>query len=389
MRGEGMEIRVCSLNYDNRINQKSFNARCLESLVNASDGVDYSSGTFVWTLFDYYGEPPSAGLEVSSTYGQFDLCGFPKAAAMWFRTQWLLNSVDDTGPEPPDKPFATAGLHEVYIVESWESPDHWNETKGNKTKTIHVYSNAPIVELFHNGQSQGSLPVSRMDTSAGTYAAFEVPWKAGELTAFAWAKNGTTFATTTKHTNKEPHALVLNLDCPSVATGTGEALLLDGQDVALVRATIVDSLGQPVHMSIHNVTFEVVSGPGTIVGTANGDSKSYQPHTSPWQTAYHGLVRAVVQVTSMAALEPEMITMLQTIDGPSIQSSMYPSWRDDAFIVVEASTPGLPKAVLRIPTSTMAQDSVMAVATATAGQPINFFQEPPVTGDASDDTKVT
>tara|TARA_B100000787_G_scaffold124885_1_gene94192 strand:+ start:505 stop:642 length:138 start_codon:yes stop_codon:yes gene_type:complete len=41
----------------------------------------------VWTLFDYYGEPPVGGPEVSSTYGQYDLCGFPKAAAFWYRTQ--------------------------------------------------------------------------------------------------------------------------------------------------------------------------------------------------------------------------------------------------------------------------------------------------------------
>lgn len=65
--------------------QKSFNARCAESnaAVNASDGADYAAGTMVWTLFDYYGEPPVGGQEVSSTYGQYDLCGFPKAAASW------------------------------------------------------------------------------------------------------------------------------------------------------------------------------------------------------------------------------------------------------------------------------------------------------------------
>ena len=76
--------------------QPSFNARCAESndATNASDGVNYAVGTMVWTLFDYYGEPPIGGAtgqgEVSSTYGQYDLCGFPKAAAQWYRTQWLL-----------------------------------------------------------------------------------------------------------------------------------------------------------------------------------------------------------------------------------------------------------------------------------------------------------
>ncbi|EOD07028.1 hypothetical protein EMIHUDRAFT_96903 [Emiliania huxleyi CCMP1516] len=91
--------------------QKSFNARCAESntATNASDGAAYAvgdmaCGTMVWTLFDYYGEPPVGGFEVSSSYGQYDLCGFPKAAASlaaasWYRTQWLLGV-----PDGPDKP---------------------------------------------------------------------------------------------------------------------------------------------------------------------------------------------------------------------------------------------------------------------------------------------
>ena len=69
--------------------QQAFNARCTESNggTNASDGVEWAVGTMVWTLFDYYGEPPVGGPEVSSTYGQYDLCGFPKASAFWYRTQ--------------------------------------------------------------------------------------------------------------------------------------------------------------------------------------------------------------------------------------------------------------------------------------------------------------
>jgi hypothetical protein len=55
-----------------------------------------------------YGEPPVGGPEVSSTYGQYDLCGFPKAAAFWYRVQWLL-----TIPDNPDKTFPTRGSVEV------------------------------------------------------------------------------------------------------------------------------------------------------------------------------------------------------------------------------------------------------------------------------------
>ena len=109
----------------------------------------WAVGTMVWTLFDYYGEPPVGGPEVSSTYGQYDLCGFPKAAAFWYRTQWLL-----TAPEGADKTFATHGEHAVHIVESWESPAAFNQTKNQTTRAIHAYSSAPHVELLVNGKSQ-------------------------------------------------------------------------------------------------------------------------------------------------------------------------------------------------------------------------------------------
>ena len=93
-------------------------------------------------------------------------------------------------------------------------------------------------------------------------------------------------------TSGAPTKLVLSLDAPSVITGTGRALLLDGQDAGLVRATIVDAGGQLVADATHNVTFAVVSGPGRIVGAHNGDPQCHEPNQVPWHSAYHGLVRA-------------------------------------------------------------------------------------------------
>mmetsp|Transcript_13907 Transcript_13907/g.24923 ORF Transcript_13907/g.24923 Transcript_13907/m.24923 type:complete len:387 (+) Transcript_13907:74-1234(+) len=373
MRGEDEGCETTRDNPHYQCNQKAFNGRCLEKLVNASDGAEYSSGTFVWTLFDYYGEPPKPGWSVSSTYGQFDLCGFPKSAAFWFRSQWLL---DGNTSNSTDKPFPTDGMNQVHIVESWESPNNWNETRGNKTRSIHAYSNAPVIELLLNGKSQGSRSVHRMVHSNNpTYAEWEkVPWEAGELTAVARLKDGTVVAKATKATNTEASRLELALDCPSPMTGTGDSLFLDGQDVALIRATIVDSIGQTVHFSTHNVTFKVLNGPGVIVGTANGDSKSYQPHDSSSQTAFHGLVRAVVRVTSMAGLSKREKILLQEIDRPSFAFKPVVLLSEDADdIVVEASTPGLAPSQLVIPTSTNKKDSVLSVASHGAGKPVDFF----------------
>jgi hypothetical protein len=140
----------------------------------------------------------------------------------------------------------------------------------------------------------------------------------------------------------------------------------------------VDSLGQTVHLSTHNVTFRVVSGPGVILGTANGDSHSFQSHTSPSQTAYHGLARAIVQVTSLAGLSSEEKRWMQLIDAPSF-SSMLLSWTDEDDIIIEATAHGLEDSMaqLIIPTSTNAQrDSVLAVAEANGGKAVDFFQDP-------------
>lgn len=370
MRGEDDGCETQHDNPHSECDQKAFNARCLERLVNASDGVDYSAGTMVWTLFDYYGEPPSAGLTVSSTYGQFDLCGFPKSAAFWFRSQWLLGVADDR----IDKPFKTNGVPEVHIVESWESPDNWNSTM--KTKSIHAYANAPLIELFINGKSQGPLPVVPMVMGdGGSYAEWnDVPWEEGTLIAVARAVNGTQVAATARTTNSNSAGLVLTLDCPSEFTGTGAALFLDGQDVALVRATVVDSLGRQVHLATNNITFSIISGPGRIQGTANGDPKSYQAHTSTSQTAYHGLVRAVVRVTSVAGLKARQKELLQSVHGTDSFGKIAPSLWDEDDIIIEAVAQGFKPVQLRIPTSTdESVASVLAVAGAGAGKKVDFF----------------
>merc|ERR1719375_715878 len=196
------EDEGCETKYDNPhyiCTQKSFNARCTESnsATNASDGVNYAVGTMVWTLFDYYGEPPVGGPEVSSTYGQYDLCGFPKAAAFWYRAQWLLSI-----PDGPDKTFPTKGAHEVHLVESWESPDNFPSTVGNKTRAIHAYSSAPSIELFVNGKSQGTRDVTLMVQGPGSYAEWtEVPWEAGKLSAVARDATGKAVAQTERYTN--------------------------------------------------------------------------------------------------------------------------------------------------------------------------------------------
>jgi hypothetical protein len=94
-----------------------------------------------------------------------------------------------------------------------------------------------------------------------------------------------------RYTNGKAAKLALSLDCPSKITGTGEALLLDGQDAALVRASVLDSAGRVMHLATNIITFQVISGPGIVQGTGNGDPHCHEPNNAPWHSAYHGLVR--------------------------------------------------------------------------------------------------
>ena len=210
----------------------------------------------------------------------------------------------------------------------------------------------------------------------GSYAEFlAVPWEAGNLTAVAKDSNGKTVASATRMTNGAAANLTLALDVPSKLTGTGEALLLDGDDVALLRATVVDSDGHRIVLATTNITFRVVSGPGFVQGAHNGDPHNHHPNNAPWVGAYHGLARGIVRVTSVAGRDAAERELLQQIDmdGPMSRNALQIHSSADA-IVVEASADGFEPVQISIPTSTdAATASVLAVAEASAGKPVDFF----------------
>jgi hypothetical protein len=287
-----------------------------------------------------------------------------------YRTQWLT-----TIPDGPDKTFYTHGAHEVHLVESWESPDAFPSTVGNKTRDVHAYSSAPSVELLVNGKSVGTRPVVPMLQGAGSYAEFlAVPWEAGNLTAVARDASGKPVASTSRTTNGKASALTLTLDAPSKLTGTGDALFLDGSDVALLRATVVDSVGHRVVLASTNISFRILSGPGYFQGAHNGDPHNHHPNNAPWVVAWHGLARGFVRVTSTAgrpARERELLRQIDTIGPMSIHA--LPEHGSAEPIVVEASADGFAPVKLSIPTSTDPSAAVLAVAEASAGKPVDFF----------------
>merc|ERR1719498_1740773 len=112
-------------------------------------------------------------------------------------------------------------------------------------------------------------------------------------------------------TNGKATSIHLSLDAPSKLTGTGEALLADGQDAAMLRASVLDENGEVMHLASNNITFKVISGPGRVQGTHNGDPHLHASNVSPSSPAYHGLVRAIIRVTETSKRSDRACSFVQ------------------------------------------------------------------------------
>jgi hypothetical protein len=357
----------------------SFNAPCLADQVNRSDdGRPWAIGSLIWTLFDYYGEPYThAWPHVSSSYGSFDLAGFPKAAVWWYRALWLSGiPTTDAG-----RPALPAG-HTVRIVQhnnqdigedgTWMVPS----APRNTNRTVQVYTDCPAVELFVNGKSMGVQSVARYMWAEFT---FPIANSAGNLTAVALDSYtlgsadvaAAPLASHTVMTAGAATAVVLSIDVPSALTGTGSALLLDGQDVGLLRATITDKDGNTAAMATNMVTFAVISGPGRVLGVGNGDPTNHELNQVSHRSAYHGLVRGVIQVTHDAASSVWHREAMRQMDLDGGRRTTVAAGNDSSAsspIVLEASSPGLTSSRVTIQVSTdEQQDGVLAVAARSVG----------------------
>ena len=302
----------------------NFDGDCLQQQVAWSDNLTYVAGTLgVWTLMDYYGEP-SNWPHISSSFGQFDLTGYPKAHAYWYQAWWLCDvAVTDAGRPPLDACYV------VHVAEQWDDTV--------PPSTIHIFSNAPLVELILNDRSLGTKKMPRHG-----YVAFNVTYTPGTLVAVARSQRGNALA---NHTRTSPHSstgLRLSLAIPSPETGTGTAVIADGHDAALLRVEVVDERGAVVSHATDMVTFHVVSGPGLIVGVGNGDPSCHEHNRVSARSTYHGLASVMVKVTLDCTTTNH--DLLQHIDVDSNSSSIVvaescpPSLEP---IIVEATASGL------------------------------------------------
>lgn len=217
----------------------------------------YVAGAFVWTGFDYRGEPqPFEWPTVSSSFGAMDLCGFPKTAYYIHQAQWIT-----------DKPI-------LAIVPHW----NWAGREGQPIRVM-VMANVEEVALLLNGRLISTQKVDPYEMNQ-----WQVPYAPGRLEAVGRSK-GRTVA----------HAMVETTGAPASLRLTPDRTMLvgDGRDAMPVTVEALDAGSRPVPTANLAVDFAITGG--RIIGLGNGDANNHDPEKGKRYTLYNGLAQVIVQ----------------------------------------------------------------------------------------------
>ena len=221
---------------------------------------DYWLGGFVWTGFDYRGEPtPYKWPNINSHFGILDVCGFPKNIYYYYKSWWTNEDI-------------------LHISPHW----NWPEKLG-KPIDVWVNTNADDVELFLNGKSLGKKVMPR-----NSHLQWEVNYEPGTLEAVAY-KNGKKLTSKIETTNYATKV---------IAVADKSSVLADGKDGVIVNVSIVDDKGREVPNANNIVYFKLI-GDAKIIGVGNGDPSSHEQDKcadGAWQrSAFNGKCQVIIQ----------------------------------------------------------------------------------------------
>lgn len=243
----------------------------------ADDDYDWCMGQFVWTGFDYLGEPSPYDTDAwpnhSSVFGIVDLAYIPKDRFYLYRSQW--NDTDQT----------------LHVLPHW----NWKGREG-KVTPVFVYTSYPSAELFVNGVSQGVQTFAEADgvtpcLGEKAMKRFRLMWnevvyQPGELKVVAYDADGAPVAEKTVKTAGKASALKLTPD--------RTVLNADGEDLCFVNVSLVDRNGNPVPVDSRLVKVKV-SGAGTFKAIGNGDPTCLEPFHLPQMHLFSGQLTVIVQ----------------------------------------------------------------------------------------------
>jgi beta-galactosidase len=223
-----------------------------------TDEREYASGMFIWTGFDYYGEPtPFNFPAVASQFGAMDLCGFEKYGCHYYKQKW----------RPELKTFALC--------------PHWNPEAGGETRHVYLFGECEEAELFLNGRSLGKKPYDK-------YVPFiweNVPFETGEITAVGYVDGKQVASDTVKTTGDA-----------KVAVATVDHLSEDenGFTYAVIHLYTKDENGNVVPTA--NNVFQIETGDGvTLLGSGNGDPSCTDKGNSETKALFYGHAQVIVR----------------------------------------------------------------------------------------------
>ncbi len=225
----------------------------------------YLAGIFLWTGFDYRGEPtPLQYPAVYSQFGIFDYCGFEKDNYYYYKSWWQEKDVVHVFP-------------------------HWNregKTVGGPVN-VYCYSNLEEAELFVNGKSQGKKQMQK-----NWYLTWEnVIYEPGELKVIGY-RDGQPAAEDVVRTTGEPFAIRLQPYKDTIVSS----------DTAIINVDIVDRAGDTVPGAENELCFEII-GPGVLLGTGNGDPGDHDSEKLPARRAFHGKCQLLVRADGPGSLK--------------------------------------------------------------------------------------
>ena len=239
------------------------------------DDKDWVIGEFVWTGFDYLGEPtpydeywPSR----SSYFGICDLAGLPKDRYYLYRSRWNKNQ------------------HTIHLLPHWS----WGQARKGKVTPVYCYTDYPSGELFINGKSQGKVtknPKERLDRYRLRWN--DVKYEPGELKVVVYDANGNAAGEEIVKTAGKPADLKLEV------WTANETLQANGDDLAFVTVSLTDAEGTLIPQADDQLTFEV-TGAGTFEAVCNGDATSLESFKQPTMKLFSGQLVVVVRSAQKA-----------------------------------------------------------------------------------------
>lgn len=242
----------------------SWGAKSAEACIIAERDTPFSIGQFIWTGFDYIGEPTPYHTK-NSYFGQLDTATFPKDSYYIYQANWT--------------DYQTAPMIHLF--------PYWDFNLGQMID-VRVATNAPKFELYLNGQLIETRIINH-ELDKDLIPTIRIPYEPGELKAIAYNKNNQVIATDRKHSFGDAVEISTKID--------KNTLYADGQDLVFVEIGAVDAQGYPVENARNRVEI-AVTGAGRLVGLDNGDSTDYDQYKGTSRRLFSGKLMAIIAATN-------------------------------------------------------------------------------------------